>query len=80
MFKIKSDYEFYCYLKAHLPTNYTILSEPQKSYYSEWLFHYRIYYKDKLFCEYSGTFLDIKKGYLVNKAKRLLKNIGKNQC
>jgi hypothetical protein len=80
MFKIKSDYEFYCYLKACLPKTYTILSEPQTSYYSEWLFKYKIYYKDKLFYEYSGNFLDIKKGYLVNEAKRLLKNIGHNQC
>jgi len=33
-FAIQSDYEFYCYLKAHLPPEYSIISVPSKSYYS----------------------------------------------
>lgn len=74
-FTIKSDYEFYCYLKAHLPKEYTIISEPEKSYYSEWSFHYILNHKGKVLKEYKGNFLDIQKGYLVTEAERLFKEI-----
>ena len=79
-FEIKSDVEFYCYLKAHLPGEYTIVSEPQKSYYSEWHFHYKIYHRDKLFEEYIGSFKDLEKGYLVREAKQVLESIGAQEC
>ena len=74
-FEIKSDLEFYCYLKALLPSDYSIVSEPQKSYYSQWHYHYKIYHKGKLVKEYSGNFRDIEKGYLAEKAKKLLRSI-----
>ena len=79
-FEINSDSEFYCYLKAHLPSEYTIVSEPQKSYYSEWYFGYKIYHKGELFKEYSGDFRDIEKGYLVREAKQILESIGAQEC
>lgn len=79
LFEIKSDYEFYCYLKAHLPEEYTIVSEPQKSYYSEWDFHYNIYHKDVLVKECKGNFLDIKKGFLLSEAKGILKQLQENR-
>jgi len=74
-FAIKSDYEFYCYLKVHLPEEFEIVSEPQKSYYSEWGFHYKIFHKDRLLKKYRGNFLDIKKGSLVDEAKKMLKKL-----
>ncbi len=74
-FEIKSDYEFYCYLKMHLPREFKIVSEPQKSYYSEWDFHYNIFHKDKLLKECSGNFLEIQKGSLVNEAKEILEKL-----
>ena len=43
MFEITSDLEFYCYLKYHLPEGYEIVAEPQKSYGSENVFHYKFY-------------------------------------
>lgn len=79
-FEINSDSEFYCYLKAHLPGEYTIVSEPQKSYYSEWHFHYQIYRRDKLLKEYIGDFEDIEKGYLEREAKQILDDIGAEEC
>ena len=50
-FAIRSDLDFYCFLKAHLPAEYTIVSEPQKSYYTEWDFCYKIFKDDVLFAE-----------------------------
>jgi hypothetical protein len=75
LFTIKSDFEFYCYLKAHLPKEYTIVSEPEKSYYSEWCYHYILFHKDKLLKEYKGNFLEIKKGDLVKEAEKMLNEI-----
>ena len=80
LFEIKSDYEFYCFLKAHLPSDYSIVAEPEKSYYSEWSFHYKIFHNNNLLSEYKGDFLDTEKGYLVNEAKRILDNVREKRC
>lgn len=79
LFTIKSNYEFYCYLKAHLPKEYSIVSEPLKSYYSEWTFHYILYHKERILKEYKGSFLNIKREFLVKKGERILKRIKENQ-
>ena len=79
-FEIESNYEFYCYLKAHLPKEYLIVSNPEKSYYSEWHFNYKIYHKGEIFKEYIGNYKDIKKGYLVREAKQILESIGVREC
>jgi hypothetical protein len=76
LFEIESDYEFYCYLKAKLPKEYSIVSEPEKSYYSEWSFHYIIYHAGKLFKECKGNFLEIEKGSLISEANSVLESIG----
>lgn len=74
-FNINSDLEFYCFLKAHLNDEYTIISEPQKSYYSEWDFCYKILRKGSVIEEYNGNFKSIQEGFLVNEAMKLLKKI-----
>ena len=79
-FKIKSDYEFYCYLKAHLPEEFKIISEPSKSYYSEWKYDYKIFRNGKLYREYNGDFKNIKTGTLVNEAEKLMKDIEIKSC
>jgi hypothetical protein len=76
-FKIKNDYEFYCYLKARLPKKYKIIAEPSPHYYSEWFFNYKIYYNNKLVDKISGNFRNIKKGELVKKAKKIISRINK---
>jgi hypothetical protein len=80
LFELETDLDFYCYLKAHLPGEYIIVSEPSKSYYSEWHFNYMIYYKGALFKEYSGNFNDLERGYLVRAAKKILYDIGAEEC
>lgn len=74
-FAIRSDLDFYCFLKAHLPAEYTIVSEPQKSYYSEWDFCYKIFKDDVLFAEYNGNFKSLAKDSLVNEAMEILKKV-----
>jgi len=75
-FMISSDLDFYCFLKAHLPaSDYTIVSEPQKSYYSEWDFCYKIFKNETLFAEYNGNFKSIQKGFLIREAMDILKKI-----
>ena len=80
LFDLETDLDFYCYLKAHLPGEYIIVSEPSKSYYSEWHFNYMIYHKGELFKEYSGNFNELERGYLVREAKKILYNIGAEEC
>jgi hypothetical protein len=63
-------------LKAKLPKEYSIVSEPEKSYYSEWCFRYIIYHDGKLFKEFKGNFLDIEKGSLISEAKSALVSVG----
>lgn len=74
-FAMSSDLDFYCFLKAHLPDEYTIVTEPQKSYYSEWDFCYQIFKHGVLFAEYNGNFKNIEKGSLVNEATEILRKI-----
>jgi hypothetical protein len=62
-------------MKAHLRDGYTIISEPQKSYYSEWDFCYKIFKNETLFAEYTGNFKRIEKGFLVHEAMEVLKKI-----
>lgn len=75
VFKITSDYEFYCYLKANLPKGFAIEAEPDTSYYSEWKYRYILYHGDRALKEFAGNFKEIKKGSLVEEAERTLKNI-----
>jgi len=79
-FDITSALEFYCYLKAHLPGGYEIISEPRVSYYSEWFFHYRIFHEGKQFARYSGSFLTTEPGYLVREAKEILGLAEAQEC
>ena len=79
-FKIKSDLEFYCYLKANLPSEYSIISEPEKSYFNEWNYCYKIFYKDELIDKYIGNFRNIEKGYLIIKANQLVKKYRALPC
>ena len=77
-FIIDNDFEFYCFLKANLPENYQIISEPSKDYYSEWSFDYKIYYKNKLIDEIKGNFNKIRDGELVIKANKIINDVNKN--
>jgi len=79
-FDITSNFEFYCYLKAHLPTGYSIVPEPSASYYTEWAFQYFIYCGDELFMEFCGNYLAIGSGYLVREAKRILRLVEEREC
>ena len=74
-FIIEDNFDFYCFLKAKLPVGYKIISEPSKEYYSEWYFNYQIFNGDKLVEEVSGNYKDIEEGFLVEKAKQLLKKL-----
>lgn len=74
-FEISSDLEFYCYLKAHLPDGYTIVSEPEVSYYSEWHFVYKILHYGKLWKEYVGNFQEIEPGSLAKEARQIIESL-----
>ena len=74
-FTMSSDLDFYCFLKAHLGADYRIVSEPQKSYYSEWDFCYKIFKNQELLTEYTGSFKNLEKGFLVREAMEVLNRI-----
>ena len=74
---IDSDLDFYCYLKANLPTAYTIVSEPSAAYYSEWLFCYKIHKQSELLWSVSGDFRTLRRGSLVRRARHILKTTGR---
>jgi len=71
-FEIEADHEFYVYLKAHLPNDWSIESEPDASYLSEDSYCYRIYREGELFAEYRGNFKSLKAGSLIEEAKNIL--------
>lgn len=75
MFPIERDDETYVFLKSSLPKGYRIEAEPSAAYYSEWLFHYRVYDGDRLLHTFEGDFRTLKKGTLIREAKRLLHDI-----
>lgn len=78
-FSIESDYEFYCYMKLSLPESFTIVSLPQRAYYSEWDFCYSIYKNNKLYKKIEGSFKKIKKGELIKLAKNILSKTGERK-
>jgi hypothetical protein len=73
---IKSDLEYYCYLKWHLPEGFTITSEPSTAYYSEWKFHYTIRKGSLVVDDMHGDFQTLDQGSLVRHAQHLIKTIG----
>lgn len=66
------DDEFYVLLKSSLPSDYRIEAEPRTSYYSEWLFCYKLYHHDKLLRTFAGDFKEIPAGFLIQEAQALL--------
>jgi hypothetical protein len=79
-FELTSDIEVYCYLKTRLPRGFTVVSEPQTAYYSEWLFHYKVFCGDRIIREYKGDFRNLEKGSLVKAARELLEETGRYAC
>ncbi len=75
-FKIESDYDFYCFLKYYLPESYSIISLPQKAYYSEWHYCYSICKNNKLYKKIEGNFKNTKRGELIKLAKNILSKTG----
>ena len=74
-FKIAHNFEFYCYVKASLPDDYTIISEPSKNYFSEWEFHYKLYFGNKLIDEIKGDYRKIKDGELVSRGIQIIQKV-----
>jgi len=74
-FQIKSNLEFYCYLKAHLQGSYEVIAEPSKSYYSEWHYHYKILKEGEILREFEGDFRELEDGELVSKGKKVLQEL-----
>ena len=75
MFPIERDDEFYVFLKTSLPARYRVVSEPSTAYYSEWLFHYKLYEGDELLQSFKGDFRTLEKGALVREATKVLNNL-----
>jgi hypothetical protein len=82
MFPIERDDEFYVFLKSRLPSGYRIEAEPSASYYSEWMFCYNLYDRDRLIQTFEGDYRTLAKGALVREAKELLRNLEREdkQC
>ena len=74
-FDIESDHEFYCYLKANLPSEYEVLAEPSAKYYSEWDFCYKVVRGEEVVAQFEGSFKTIARGSLVKQAQRLLREL-----
>lgn len=82
MFPIERDDEFYVFLKSSLPTRFRIEAEPSTSYYSEWIFNYKLYDGDILLQTFEGDYRTLKKGTLVHEAIKALSDfeIGNKRC
>ena len=75
MFPIERDDEFYVFLKSSLPSRYRLEAEPSTSYYSEWMFDYKLYDGDVLLKSFIGDFRTLEKGMLVREAIKVLKEL-----
>jgi hypothetical protein len=75
MFPIQRDDEFYVFLKSSLPSRFRIEAEPSTSYYSEWMFHYKLYEGDVLLQTFKGDYRTLEKGTLVREAMKVLNNL-----
>lgn len=82
MFPIERDDEFYVFLKSSLPSRFRVEAEPSTAYYSEWMFHYKLYDGDMLLQTFEGDFRTLEKGTLVREAMKVLNSleIGNKQC
>lgn len=78
-FKIDRDDEFYVFLKSSLPPHFRIEAEPSASYYSEWMFNYKLYNGNTLLQTFVGDFRTLEKGSLVNEALRILSNLDQGE-
>ncbi len=79
-FEISHNFEFYCFLKAHLPAPFRIVSEPSKNYYSEWHYNYIVYNGDQVFKEFSGDYRELTPGSLIDEAKKILEEATATAC
>ncbi|MBI5154602.1 hypothetical protein HZA57_05140, partial [Candidatus Poribacteria bacterium] len=68
LFEIENNIEFYCFLKAHLPARYSIISQPSTSYYSEWYYDYRVMKGAEVIASYAGSFRELTGSELVTEA------------
>lgn len=75
-FDPESNFDVYCWLKATLPSEYYIQSEPQAGYYSEWFYDYQVYKGNILVKRFMGNFNDLSLSQLVEEAKTFLQEIG----
>lgn len=82
MFPIERDDEFYVFLKSSLPSRCRIEAEPSTSYYSEWMYHYKLYNADTLVRTFKGDYRTLEKGELVREAYAVLRELeaGAGQC
>jgi hypothetical protein len=82
MFPITRDDEFYVFLKSSLPPRFRIEAEPSTAYYSEWMFHYKLYDGDVLLRTFEGDYRTLERGTLIKEALMVLNALetGGNQC
>lgn len=82
MFPIRRDDEFYVFLKSSLPPRFRIEAEPSASYYSEWMFHYKLYDGDVLLQTFEGDYRKLEEGALIREAIKVLGSLemGNGQC
>lgn len=69
------DSEVYCWLKQQLEPRYSVVSEPQNGYYSEWKYCYRILQDGQLIREFCGDFQSEPAGTLCEVAIRLVASL-----
>jgi hypothetical protein len=71
-FPLETDYEVYCYLKAHLPKDFAVTATPNTSYYSEWQFNYTVTRANEVVAQFKGDFREIQPGSLIEQALALV--------
>jgi hypothetical protein len=71
-FRIETDAEAYCFLKASLTPNYTVTALPQTDYFAQWQYHYRISSGHRILHELRGDFRTITPGSLATNAARIV--------
>ena len=73
-FRIQTDAEAYCFLKALLTPKYTVTALPQPDYFAQWQYCYRVSSGNRLLYELQGDFRTIVPGSLAAQASRIVRS------
>lgn len=67
--------QVYCWLRRKLEPTFRVIAQPETSYYSEFLFCYRVFHGDTVVREFRGDFRELASGELIAAAREFVDSV-----